>query len=91
MDYTEQQLDEIERMAAIYLRITDMAAILNLPADKLRFDISQRDTAVSQRYNRGKATSKVKLHAQEMMLAQVGSPLALMNAKDNLMDMEDDE
>ena len=28
---------------------------------------------------------------QEMMLAQIGSPLALENARNNLLDMEDDE
>ena len=33
----------------------------------------------------------VKLHSQEMMLAQVGSPLAIENAHRNLLDMEDDE
>ena len=48
-------------------------------------------TAVSKAYRRGKAASKVKLHSQEMMLAQVGSPLAIENAHRNLLDMEDDE
>ncbi len=46
---------------------------------------------VSKAYRRGKAASKVKLHSQEMMLAQVGSPLAIENAHRNLLDMEDDE
>ena len=35
--------------------------------------------------------SKVKLLHQEMMLAQVGSPLAIENVHRNLLDMEDDE
>lgn len=48
-------------------------------------------TDVSKAYRRDKAASKVKLHSQEMMLAQVGSPLALENARANLLDMEDDE
>ena len=50
-----------------------------------------RTTDVSKAYRRGKAASKVKLHSQEMMLAQVGSPLAIENAHRNLLDMEDDE
>ncbi|MCD8395327.1 MAG: hypothetical protein LUC85_10960 [Bacteroidales bacterium] len=50
-----------------------------------------RITAVSKAYRRGNAASKVKLHSQEMMLAQVGSPLAIENAHRNLLDMEDDE
>ena len=54
-------------------------------------DIANRSTDESKAYRRGKAASKVKLHSQEMMLAQVGSPLAIENAHRNLLDMEDDE
>ena len=57
----------------------------------LRIDIADRGTDVSKAYRRGKAASKVKLHSQEMMLAQVGSPLAIENAHRSLLDMEDDE
>lgn len=38
-----------------------------------------------------KTPEAVKLHSQEMMLAQAGSPLAIENAHRNLLDMEDDE
>ena len=68
-----------------------MAVILDIPADVLREDIADRSTDVSKVYRRGKAASKVKLHSQEMMLAQVGSPLAIENALRNFLDMEDDE
>ena len=91
MNYTVEQLEQIEKLASIYLKISDMAIILDVPAEVLRWDISQRETEVSKRYNRGKAASKVKLLSQEMLLAQVGSPLAVENAHRNLMDMEDDE
>lgn len=91
MTYSEDALKEVERYASIYLKITDIAVILDVPADVLRSDIADRTTAVSKAYRRGKAESKVKLHTQEMMLAQVGSPLAIENAHRNLLDMEDDE
>jgi len=91
MNYTEEQLDQIEKFASIYLKISDMAIILDLPAEVLRWDISQRETEVSHRYYRGKAASRVKLLQQEMLLAQMGSPLAVENAHRNLLDMEDDE
>lgn len=54
-----------------------MAVILGVPSETLRRDIADRTTAVSQRYHRGKAASRVKLLHQEMQLAYVGSPLAL--------------
>lgn len=91
MSYSETELEQVEKFASIFLPISDMAVILGIPADVLRADIKNRQTAVSQRYYRGKATSRVELHAQEMMLAKVGSPLALENAARNLLDMEDDE
>lgn len=91
MTYSENELKEVERYASIYLKITDIAVILDVPADVLRSDIADRSTDVSKAYRRGKAESKVKLHTQEMMLAQVGSPLAIENAHRNLLDMEDDE
>ena len=91
LEYTAEILDDIEKYASIYLKITDMAVILDVPAEQLRSDIADRTTEVSKRYHRGKASSKVKLLHQEMQLAYVGSPLALENAQRNLMDMEDDE
>ena len=91
MNYTKEQLEEIEKYASIFLPISDMAVILDIPAEILREDIKDRQNKVSNAYLRGKLASKVKLHTQEMMLAQVGSPLALENAAKNLLDMEDDE
>ena len=91
LEYTTEILDDIEKYASIYLKISDMAVILDVPAEQLRSDIADRSTEVSKRYHRGKAASKVKLLHQEMQLAYVGSPLALENAQRNLMDMEDDE
>lgn len=91
MTYSTDELQQIEKYASIYLKISDIADLLDIPADVLRSDIADRGTDVSKAYRRGKAASKVKLHSQEMMLAQVGSPLALENARANLLDMEDDE
>lgn len=91
MIYNDKQLDSIEKFASIFARISDMADILDIPAHVLREDIADRSSEVSKRYRRGKAASKVKLLQQEMMFAQVGSPLAVENSHRNLLDMEDDE
>ena len=91
MNYSNEELTQIEKFASIYLKISDMAVILDIPADMLRSDIADRGSDVSKAYRRGKAASKVKLHSQEMMLAQVGPPLAIETAHRNLLDMEDDE
>ena len=81
MTFTKEQLENIEKWASIYLPISDMAILLSIPSDMLRDEIRNEHTEVS----------RVKLHHQEMLLAQVGSPLAIENAHRNLLDMEDDE
>ena len=91
MSFTNEQLENIEKWASIYLPITDMAILLSVPADMLRDEIRNAHSEASLAYHRGKAASRVKLHHQEMLLAQVGSPLAIENAHRNLLDMEDDE
>ena len=91
MKFTKEQLEQINKWASIYLPISDMALMLDVPAEMLREEIRNKHTEVSLAYYRGKASSRVKLHQQEMLLAQVGSPLAIENAHRNLLDMEDDE
>ena len=91
MNYTQEQLEQVEKFASIYLPISDIALLMDMPAEVLREKIRNKNTAVSRAYHRGKASSRVKLHHQEMLLAQVGSPAAIENAHRNLMDMEDDE
>ena len=91
MTFTQEQLEQIGKWASIYLPISDMALMLDVPAEMLRDEIRNMHTEVSLAYHRGKAASRVKLHQQEMLLAQVGSPLAIENAHRNLLDMEDDE
>ena len=91
MVYTEEQLKQVEQFASIYLKISDIAVILDVSPTLLREDIADRNSEVSKRYHRGKAASRVKLQHQEMQLAYAGSPLALENTRNNLLDMEDDE
>ncbi len=91
MTYSTLQLEQIEKMAALYMTITDIATILNVSSEQLRWDISQKESDVSKAYHKGKASLKLALRTQETMLAKVGSPLALENCRKNLLDMEDDE
>ena len=91
MDYSPEQLERVEQLASIYMKPSDIALIIEVDPTVLRADIADELSEVSRRYRRGKAISKVELHKQEMQLAKVGSPLALENARNNLLEMEDDE
>ena len=91
LEISQEQLGQIRTFASIYLPITDIAMMLDIPVDKLRDEIRIKSSPASIAYHKGKAASKLKLHHQEMLLAQVGSPAAIENAHRNLLDMEDDE
>ena len=54
-------------------------------------DIAVKNSDAYKAYNRGKVSTKLELRKQEIMLARVGSPLALENSRRALLDMEDDE
>ena len=91
MIYTEVQLRQIEKMASLYMTISDIALIIEVSPETLRSDIAYKNSDVSRAYYKGKASSKLALRSQEMQLAKVGSPLALENCRRNLLAMEDDE
>lgn len=91
MNYSEKQIKDIEGYAAIYLPVSDIAILIGVEPGALRDDLRDTSHPASIAYRRGKLTTKVALHAQEVKLASVGSPLAIENARRNLMDMEDDE
>ena len=91
MTYSDKELQQIEQMASLYLPISDIALILGVDAEVLRRDIKIKDSSAANAYVKGKVSSKIALRKQEMMLAKVGSPLALDSVSRALMDMEDDE
>lgn len=66
IELTEQQLEQVEKLSSIYMKITDIALIIEVEPEQLRAEISNESTEVSRRYRRGKATSKAELLAQEM-------------------------
>lgn len=91
MNYSDNELKQIEKLAAIFTPISIIADTLDVPAEVLRSDIKERNSDASRAYRRGKNATLIKIRAQETQLAFVGSPLAIENANRNLMDMEDDE
>lgn len=91
MTFTEKELEQIEQMASLYLSVTDIATVMGVRPEELRKQIRIKDDPVAIAYQKGKTMRKVQLRKQEIQLAQVGSPLALENARLALIDMEDDE
>ena len=61
VEYTEEMLNQVEQYASIYLKISDIAVLFDIPAEQLREDIADRSTEVSKRYHKGKAASMLVL------------------------------
>ena len=91
MNYSEEQLRQIQAYGSIFLKISDIAVAIDVPIDVLREDIRDCSHPASMAYRRGKLITKIKINSQETKLAQIGSPLALDTCRRNLLDMEDDE
>lgn len=64
---------------------------MNIQPETLRMDIHSLNHPANLAYYEGKNTTKLLLREQEIQLAKVGSPLALENCRQALLDMEDDE
>lgn len=91
MTYSENDLAQIEDLSSIFVKISDIAVILDIPPDVLREDIADRSSPAYKAYRKGKILSKVKLKRLEMEFASAGSPLALENTRESYAEMEDDE
>lgn len=91
MTYSPEKLTMIEKLASLYMTISEIASIIDVPAETLRRDVASKGSDVEKAYTHGKVSTKLELRKQEMMLARVGSPLALENSRRALLDMEDDE
>lgn len=89
--YSQADLDTIEDLAAIFMKISEIAVILDVPPEALRDDIASRYSPASRAYLRGKITAKIKIRRSEMDLAGIGSPIAVENILQAHSEMLDDE
>lgn len=91
MDYSNEQLERIEALAAKLTPISDIGVLMELDVDTLRLDIHEKSSQVHRYYHRGKAATAMKLREQELDLAMVGSPLAVQLTASYLTNMDIDE
>ena len=54
MTFTEEELQQIEQMASLYMSISDIATILGVWPEELRRQIKIKGNLVSIAYNKGK-------------------------------------
>ena len=59
MTYTEEQLQQIDQFASIYLRPTDIAVILGVRIEEFKQDIQDESNPAFTAYRHGKALSGI--------------------------------
>lgn len=91
MNYSESDLRQIEDLASAFVRISDIATVLDIPATVLREDIAMRGSPAYRAYHRGKTVSKISIQKQNLEFAKVGSPAAIEALMASLAEMDDDE
>lgn len=91
MKYSEKQLTDIERLAQLYTRPSEIAIYLDVPEIEFKTDINIDGHPARKAYVRGKLSQKLEIRKQMAMLARVGSPAAIEMSEKALLDMEDDE
>lgn len=91
MQYTEDQLGEIEKYAEALVTLHDIAILVDVDDQTLREDTFTKGHPAYAAYHRGKLRTVVTLKAAEIELAKKGSPQAIENAVRFLKEMNVDE
>lgn len=89
--FDQQMLDRIAELAGDLTPISEMASLLDINEDMLRLAINDKSSPVRRVYLKAKADTAHKLRKQEIVLAEVGSPLAVQLTSVYLRDMKTDE
>ena len=61
MMYSQDDLEKIEKLASLYMTISEIASLIDVPAEQLRRDIAVKGSAVEKAYHRGKVSTKLDI------------------------------
>lgn len=77
MQYTQSQIEQIEKYAGLLFKISDIALLIDADPDELRDEISNKTTEISKLYHKSKLQVITRLRAQEIEQAELGSNTAI--------------
>lgn len=81
MNLNEEQLQEIEELAGLFLEPEEIAVLMDLEINAFLHQIELKKGAVYISYFRGKTQSKKEIHENVVKMAKHGSPQAEELAK----------
>lgn len=73
MQFTNEQLDLIEKLGAALFSVKDTAIVLQLPEVELRKEIANTSSSAHARYYKGKLLTELELRESIIALAKRGS------------------
>ncbi|GFI12659.1 hypothetical protein IMSAGC008_00183 [Muribaculaceae bacterium] len=88
---SQEIIDRIGELASELTPPSEIAVLLGIDPDRLRAELSIKDSPARQAYYRGKARTANVLRKIELEFARVGSPLAVQLTGSYLRDMTADE
>lgn len=91
MQYTNEQLSQIEDLASNLMPIEYIAVLSDINEDWLRQEIENKSSPVGKSYRLGKARTMLEIQRQEVKLAKLASPAAVENVSRYLTEMETNE
>lgn len=89
--YSTEQLNRIQKLAASFVSIREIAVVMDLDGEMLKSAVADPDSEIGKAYRKGKTQTIVALKEQETQLALMGSPAAVQAVRDYLIDMQEDE
>ena len=77
MTLTPFQLELVEKYAGLLFKISDIAMCIDEDPDELRDEIANKTSEISKTYHKSKLQVIMKLRAQEIEQAELGSNTAI--------------
>lgn len=84
-------IEKIKELASYLMTIPEIAILINMDEDQLREEIANRTTEISRAYHLGRTETILEVRKQEVALAKTGSPMALENIAEYLIDQSHSE
>lgn len=91
MTYTDEHLQKVTELAGLFVKISDIAVMIDVDPDELRDDIAQKKSKVSKAYHRAKLEVLIRLRKQEIEQAELGSNTAIELVSKYINDQKLDE
>lgn len=91
MEYNHDQMQLIEQYAQLFLKISDIAILMDVDPDELRNDIGNKFHTVHKTYYRAKLSKIAMLRKQEIEQAELGSSVAIEMVSKYIQEQQIDE